>query len=45
MKDYAGAKAAAEHSYQLALKGMPPSQQYVMLSADVLAQVHALTKQ
>lgn len=45
MKDYAGAKAAAEQSYQLALKGMPTSQQYVMLSADVLAKVHALTKQ
>ncbi|WP_223650734.1 hypothetical protein [Hymenobacter psoromatis] len=44
MKDYTGAKAAAEKSYQLALKGMPASREYIMLSADVISKVHALTK-
>ena len=44
MKDYAGAKAAAEKSQQLALNYMPASREYVALSAEVLAQASALTK-
>lgn len=44
MKNYAGAKAVAARSHQLALKSMPASQEYVALSAEVLAQVQALTK-
>ena len=44
MKDYQGAKEAAEKSYKLALKSMPASQQYVLLSAAVVAKAHALAK-
>ena len=44
MKDYAGAKNAAEKSYQLALKSMPASQEYMELSAAVVAKAHALAK-
>lgn len=44
MKDYPGAKAVAGKCHQLALKSMPASQEYVVLSANVMAQVHALTK-
>lgn len=42
MKDYPGARTAAEKAYQLALKAMPASQEYVMLSAGVVAKAHEL---
>ncbi len=44
MKDYQGAKDAAEKSYKLAVKSMPASQEYMMLSAAVVAKAHALAK-
>ncbi|TDN36433.1 hypothetical protein E4631_18625 [Hymenobacter sp. UV11] len=45
MKDYPGAKEAAEKSYKLAIKSMPTSQPYVELSAAVVAKAHTLAKQ
>jgi hypothetical protein len=40
--DYAGAHAAAEQAYKLALKAMPVSQDYVALSAAVVTKAQQL---
>ncbi len=42
LKDYAGARSAAEKAYGLSLKHMPASQEYVMLCAAVVAKAHEL---
>lgn len=42
--DYEGARTTAEQSYKLALKHMPASQQYILLSAAVVAKAHELAK-
>ena len=39
---YAGARTTAEQAYKLALKAMPVSQPYVLLSAAVVAKAHQL---
>jgi len=44
LQDYAGARTTAEQAYQLALKAMPVSQEYVALSAAVVTRAHKLTK-
>ena len=44
LKDYAGARTAAEKAYALSLKHMPASQEYVMLCAAVVAKAHELAK-
>lgn len=44
LADYAGARTSAERAYQLALKSMPASQEYIVLSAAVVAKAHELAK-
>lgn len=44
MGDYVGARTTAESAYQLAIKHMPASQQYIMLSAAVVAKAHELAQ-
>jgi len=44
MRDYVGARTTAESAYQLALKHMPASQQYILLSAAVVAKAHELAQ-
>lgn len=44
MGDHEGARATAEQAYQLALKHMPASQQYILLSAAVVARAHELAR-
>jgi hypothetical protein len=44
MRDYAGARTTAENAYKLALKHMPASQQYVTLSAAVVAKANELAQ-
>jgi hypothetical protein len=42
LQDYAGAHAAAEQSYKLALNAMPVSQEYIALSKAVMAKAQQL---
>lgn len=42
LQDYAGARTSAEQAYQLALKEMPASHEYIVLSAAVVAKAHEL---
>lgn len=44
LADYAGARTSAEQAYQLALKAMPASQEYIILSAAVVAKAHELAQ-
>lgn len=44
LQDYAGARASAEQAYQLALKAMPVSQEYIALSAAVIDKAHKLAQ-
>lgn len=44
LRDYAGARAAAEKAYALTLKHLPESQEYVLLCAAVVARAHELAK-
>ncbi|MVN78749.1 hypothetical protein GO988_20645 [Hymenobacter sp. HMF4947] len=44
MKDYHGARTVAEQAYKLAVKAMPVSKEYVLLSANMVAQAHLLAQ-
>lgn len=44
LQDYAGARTSAEQAYQLALKAMPVSHEYIALSAAVVAKAHELAR-
>jgi len=44
LQDYPGARTTAEQAYQLALKALPASQEYVLLSTAVVAKAHQLAQ-
>lgn len=44
MKDYHGARTVAEQAYKLAIKAMPASKEYVLLSANMVAQANLLAQ-